>query len=65
MLRLQVRGDAFLARIFDNDDAFKRLDFSLGDMTSSAAWVKVRLDLQLDDSPCHLAATPAYTEVTT
>ncbi|KAK9841462.1 hypothetical protein WJX74_006236 [Apatococcus lobatus] len=38
--RLEVRGDAFLARIFDNDDAFKRLDFTLKDMTSSAAWVK-------------------------
>lgn len=45
MLRLQVRGDAFLARIFDNDDAFKRLDFPLSDMASSAAWVKVRHDL--------------------
>ena len=41
LARLQVKGDAFLARIFDNDDLFRRLDFTLQDMTSSAAWVKV------------------------
>ena len=44
VVRLQVRGDAFLARIFDNDDAFDRLDFTLTDMTSSAGWVKARFN---------------------
>jgi hypothetical protein len=32
----QVRGDAFIARIFDNEDLFKRLDFELSEMNSSA-----------------------------
>jgi hypothetical protein len=31
-----VRGDAFIARIFDNEDHFKRLDFELSEMNSSA-----------------------------
>jgi len=25
----QVKGDAFLARVFDNEDDFKRMDFTL------------------------------------
>mmetsp|Transcript_13814 Transcript_13814/g.37338 ORF Transcript_13814/g.37338 Transcript_13814/m.37338 type:complete len:341 (+) Transcript_13814:39-1061(+) len=36
---VQVRGDVFMARIFDNEDNFKRLDFTLGDLSSSAPWV--------------------------
>lgn len=36
----QVNGDAFLARVFDNGDDFKRLDFTLKDVSSSAAWVQ-------------------------
>ncbi|KAG1678590.1 hypothetical protein FOA52_012597 [Chlamydomonas sp. UWO 241] len=38
--RLEVRGDAFLARVFDNEDDFKRLDLGLAEVSSSAAWVK-------------------------
>ncbi|KAK9810399.1 hypothetical protein WJX72_010069 [[Myrmecia] bisecta] len=41
---LQVRGDAFLARVFDNEDDFKRLDFSLQEVSSSAPWVKAAHD---------------------
>ena len=37
---LDVKGDAFLARVFDNDDDFRRLDFSLEEVSSGAAWVK-------------------------
>ena len=37
---LQVQGDAFLARIFDNEDDFERLDFTLKEVTSNATWVK-------------------------
>lgn len=40
MLSAQVRGDVFLARVFDNEDNFERLDFSLADVSSSAGWVK-------------------------
>ncbi|KAG2433668.1 hypothetical protein HXX76_008039 [Chlamydomonas incerta] len=36
---MQVNGDVFLARLFDNDDAFVRLDLGLPEVTSSAAWV--------------------------
>jgi hypothetical protein len=36
----QVRGDAFLGRIFDNDDAFVRMDFQLAEVASNAPWVK-------------------------
>jgi len=37
---VQVRGDVFVARVFDNEDDFKRLDFTLGEVSSSAPWVK-------------------------
>lgn len=37
---VQVRGDVFLARVFDNGDDFKRLDFALSEVSSTAAWVK-------------------------
>ena len=37
---MQVQGDAFLARVFDNEDDFERLDFNLKEVTSSAPWVK-------------------------
>lgn len=33
-------GDAWLARIFDNEDEFRRLDFTLEEVSSSAAWVR-------------------------
>lgn len=35
-----MQGDAFLARVFDNEDDFERLDFTLKEVTSSAPWVK-------------------------
>ncbi|ETW10080.1 hypothetical protein H310_00466 [Aphanomyces invadans] len=38
---LEVRGDAFIARIFDNDDAFVRLDFNLSELNADAEWLKV------------------------
>lgn len=37
---VQVHGDAWIARIFDNEDEFKRLDFKLAEVSSSAAWVR-------------------------
>ncbi len=37
----QVQGDAFLARVFDNEDEFKRMDFTLREVSSGAPWVKV------------------------
>jgi hypothetical protein len=43
----QVRGDVFVARIFDNDDDFKRLDFTLNDLSSSAPWYVHFLTLKL------------------
>ncbi|EFN56519.1 hypothetical protein CHLNCDRAFT_51491 [Chlorella variabilis] len=37
---LEVKGDAFLARVMDNGDDFDRLDLELGEVSSGAAWVK-------------------------
>jgi len=39
-LQVQVRGDAFVARLRDNDDDFERLDFGMADCSSTAAWVR-------------------------
>ena len=38
---IQVQGDVFLARVFDNEDEFQRLDFTLREVSSGAPWVKV------------------------
>ena len=37
---VQVRGDIFVARVFDNEDEFKRLDFTLAEVSSSADWMR-------------------------
>lgn len=37
---LDVRGDAFLARVLDDGDAFERQDMRLSEVSSSAQWVK-------------------------
>lgn len=36
----EFRGDIFLGRVFDNDDDWRRVDFTLADCSSDAAWVK-------------------------
>ncbi|GLI64556.1 hypothetical protein VaNZ11_007876 [Volvox africanus] len=36
---VQIRGDAFLGRLFDNDDAFVRMNFRLSEVSSAAPWV--------------------------
>ncbi|TDH74295.1 uncharacterized protein CCR75_001180 [Bremia lactucae] len=38
---LEVKGDAFLARVFDNDDDFVRLDFRLMEVSGDAPWVQL------------------------
>lgn len=38
--QLQVKGDAFLARVMDSDKEFERQDFLLAEVSSSAPWVK-------------------------
>ena len=38
-----MRGDAFLARVRDNEEEFQRLDFTLREVSSSSAWVKARM----------------------
>jgi hypothetical protein len=37
---IQVHGDAWMARFFDNEDDFKRLDFQLSEVSSGAPWVR-------------------------
>ena len=37
---VDVRGDAFLARVMDDGDAFARLDLTLAEVKSDAAWVR-------------------------
>lgn len=41
LLNVQVNGDAFIGRTFDNGDDFRRLDFKVSEVSSSAAWVQV------------------------
>ena len=36
----QVRGDVFVARTFDNEEDFKRLDFTISEVSSRADWIK-------------------------
>lgn len=40
LCRLQVSGDVFIGRYFDNEEDFKRLDFTASELSSSAAWIK-------------------------
>ena len=37
---LNVKGDAFLARVLDDGDNFERMDLSLSEISSDADWVK-------------------------
>eukprot|EP01051_Picozoa_sp_SAG22_P003861 SAG22_NODE_195_length_15606_cov_21.340878_4_plen_387_part_00 len=39
-MSLAVNGDAFIARTFDDEDGFERIDFVQGEVDSSAAWVQ-------------------------
>lgn len=41
-----IRGDAFISRIFDDEDAWYREDFALADMSSDAAWVKLTNEMR-------------------
>lgn len=36
---VQVNGDVFIGRYFDNEEDFKRLDFTAAELSSSAAWI--------------------------
>ena len=54
----QVHGDAWLARIFDNEDDFSRLDFTLQEVSSGAEWVRTAKAQRLakaQDAPAHEA----------
>lgn len=42
-----IVGDAFLARIIDDDDRFERHDFTLSEVSSSAPWVKRAFQINL------------------
>ena len=42
---MQVNGDAFISRTYDNGDDFKRLNFNVSEVSSSAPWVKVSYQL--------------------
>lgn len=34
-----ILGDAFLARVKENDEEFERMDFTLSDISSNAQWM--------------------------
>ena len=56
----QVRGDAFLARVRDNEEEFQRLDFTLREVSSSAPWVKARTRFPLRTGVrAHMRSLPA------
>ena len=44
---IEVRGDAFLARVLDNEDDFKRLDLTLQEIDSSSPWLKQALEISI------------------
>jgi hypothetical protein len=48
--RLQVNGDAFISRYFDNDDEFYRYDFTLSDLKSDAQWMKLAKQFNAADA---------------
>ncbi|KIZ02018.1 hypothetical protein MNEG_5942 [Monoraphidium neglectum] len=37
---MDVLGDVFIGRLFDNEDDFRRLDFTLDELRSDAPWIK-------------------------
>lgn len=37
----QFRGDVFLGRVFDDEDAWERVDFTMADCNSDADWVQL------------------------
>ena len=44
------------ARLFDNEDDFKRMDFPLSDVSSTATWVKEAR--KVNQPPCMLNVPP-------
>jgi hypothetical protein len=42
-----IVGDAFIARILDDDDRFERHDFTLAEVSSGAPWVKRAFELNI------------------
>ena len=42
-----IVGDAFIARILDDDDRFERKDFTLAEVSSSTPWVKRAFELNV------------------
>jgi hypothetical protein len=39
-MAVQVIGDAFIARQFDDDEGFKRFDFKMSDLNTDLPWFK-------------------------
>ncbi len=37
---MQVSGDVFIGRYFDNEEDFKRMDFTQAELSSSAPWIR-------------------------
>ena len=51
---IQVHGDAWIARFFDDEDGFRRLDFHLSEVSSAEQWVrtaKAQRDAKAHDRP--------------
>ncbi|KAI9905729.1 hypothetical protein PsorP6_013871 [Peronosclerospora sorghi] len=38
---VEVKGDAFIGRVYDNDDDFVRMDFRLSEVSGDAPWVQI------------------------
>nr|QKY15064.1 SUMo-activating enzyme subunit 2 (SAE2) [Polytomella parva] len=38
---IEVRGDVFFGRVFDNEDEFVRMNFTKADLSSNAPWVRI------------------------
>ena len=46
-LSVQVMGDAFIARQFDDEEGFVRQNFTLKDLDTSSAWMKKAADMNV------------------
>ena len=59
---VRIMGDAFLARFFDNDDDFKRLDFKLVDLTENSDFLRTAKRLS-DEKAKRAKADPKQFEL--
>lgn len=51
-LNVQVLGDAFIGKQFDDDNGFRRYDFTIEDLSTSLPWFKAAKQLNVSRTVC-------------